>query len=296
MDAKNRAVAATLLSSLFWGSSFPVIAYGVTLASPTLFLFLRFLMAAPIALIMMTILKIDLRAPLRSGSVWLLGILNALAFIMQYIAQAWTGATNVALFINLYLVFVGIESVLFLKERFTWKLGAALGLGFFGVFLVETNAGQALVSYGTLRGDLLALCAGLIWSAYIILSKIVLTKKSPMNGLSPEQLTGGVCVTTLVPIFLIVPFTNLGNIGNLSLIISLAAYLSIFTTIIAYLLWYKGLKELSAMVTSVLLLLEIIFAAILSYIFLGDQFGPGTIIGGIIICISAFLAAINTTL
>jgi len=61
----------------------------------------------------------------------------------------------------------------------------------------------------------------------------------------------------------------------------------------AYLLWYKGLKELTAMVTSVLLLLEIASAAILSYIFLGDQFGLGTIIGGIVICISAFLAALN---
>jgi drug/metabolite transporter (DMT)-like permease len=288
-------VAATVLSSFFWGSSFPVIAYGVALASPTLFLFLRFLMAAPIALIMMTVLKIDLRAPLRSGAVWLLGIINALAFIMQYIAQAWTGATNVALFVNLYLVFVGIGSVLFLKEKFTWKLGLALGLGFLGVFLVETNAGHALVSFETMIGDLLAFCGGLMWSIYIILSKIVLTKKGPASGLSPEQLTGGVCLTTLLPIFLIVPFTDLGTIRDFPLIISLAAYLSIFSTIIAYLLWYKGLKELSAMVTSVLLLLEIASAAILSYIFLGDQFGLGTIIGGIIICISAFLAALNTT-
>jgi drug/metabolite transporter (DMT)-like permease len=293
MDVKGRAVAATLLSSLFWGSSFPVIAYGVTLGNPVLFLFLRFMIAAPMALIIMTVFGIDMRRPLLSSAVWFLGFLNAVAFIMQYIAQTWTAATNAALFINLYIIFVAAGSVMFLKEKITWKLGVAVGLGIVGTALVETKGGLTAVSWETFRGDLLSLFAGLIWSIYIILSKVLLMRTEKTKAITPEQLTGGVCLTTLLPLFLIVPFTDLGTIHNFPNLVLTATYLAIFTTILAYLLWYKGLEKLSATVTSVLVLLEVAFAAIISYIFLGDRFSMGTAFGGVIICIGAFLAAMN---
>jgi uncharacterized membrane protein len=35
------------------------------------------------------------------------------------------------------------------------------------------------------------------------------------------------------------------------------------------------------------------FAAIISFIFLGDRFSIGTAFGGLVICIGAFLAAMN---
>jgi drug/metabolite transporter (DMT)-like permease len=184
---------------------------------------------------------------------------------------------------------------MFLKERLTWKLIAALGLGILGTVLIEINGKDASVSWETFRGDILALFAGLIWSIYIILSKVVLTKTGPKKAMTPEQLTGGVCLTSLMPLFLIVPFTNLGTIESLSGLIISAAYLAVFTTILAYLLWYKGLEQLSATVTSVLVMLEVAFAAIISYIALGDRFGLGTILGGFILCLGAFLAAINST-
>jgi len=293
MDVKKRAIAATLLSSLFWGSSFPVIAYGVTLASPVLFLFLRFIIAAPLALIIMTALGVDLKRPLQSGAVWFLGILNAVAFIMQYVAQTWTTATNAALFINLYIIFVGAGSVIFLKEKITWRLGAAVGLGILGTALVETQGGKTGVSWDTFKGDLLALFAGLIWSVYIVMSKVILMRTAKSQVISPEQLTGGVCLTSLIPLFLVVPFTDLGTIHNFPNMVLSATYLAVFTTILAYLLWYKGLETLSATVTSVLVLLEVAFAAIISFIFLGDRFSIGTALGGGIICIGAFLAALN---
>jgi drug/metabolite transporter (DMT)-like permease len=294
MDVKGRAVAATLLSSLFWGSSFPVIAYGVTLGNPVLFLFLRFMIAAPLALIIMTAFGIDMKRPLLSSAVWFLGFLNAMAFIMQYIAQTWTTATNAALFINLYIIFVAAGSVMFLKEKVTWKLWVAVGLGIIGTALIETKGGVTVASWETFRGDLLSLFAGLIWSIYIILSKVLLMRTAKTKVITPEQLTGGVCLTTLMPLFLIVPFTDLGTIHNFPNLVLTATYLAIFTTILAYLLWYKGLEKLSATVTSVLVLLEVAFAAIISFIFLGDRFNMGTVVGGAIICIGAFLAAMNT--
>jgi drug/metabolite transporter (DMT)-like permease len=293
MEPKTRATVATLVSSFFWGSSFPVIGYGVKFINPFLFLFLRFLIAVPVALIVFTALKKPLLPALRSGTVWFLGALNALAFVLQYAAQGWTSATNVALFINLYIIFVAIGSVTFLKERLSWPLGVAIGLGFVGVYLVETNAGTASISIETLKGDVFALIAGLVWSVYIILSKMMLSAGERSGRLSPEQLTGGVCITTLVPLTFVLPLTVQGPVAQFPIVIGLATYLAIFTTILAYLLWYNGLKELSAIVTQVLVLLEVAFAAIISFVVFKDRFGPGTVLGGIIICIAAFLATYN---
>ena len=182
---------------------------------------------------------------------------------------------------------------MFLKEKITWRLGAAVGLGILGTAFVETQGGVTAVSWETFRGDLLSLLAGLIWSVYIILSKVLLMRSAKTKAITPEQLTGGVCLTTLMPLFFIVPFIDLGTIHNFPNLVLTATYLAIFTTILAYLLWYKGLETLSATVTSVLVLLEVAFAAIISFIFLGDRFSIGAALGGVIICIGAFLAATN---
>ena len=293
MDLKTRATVATLVSSFFWGSSFPVIGYGVKFINPFLFLFLRFLIAVPVALVVFIALKKPLLPALRSGTVWFLGALNALAFVLQYAAQGWTSATNVALFINLYIIFVAVGSVTFLKERPSWPLGVAIGLGFVGVYLVETNAGTASISFETVKGDIFALIAGLVWSVYIILSKMILSVGEKKDRLSPEQLTGGVCITTLVPLSFVLPLVIQGPIEQYPIVIGLAIYLAVFTTILAYLLWYNGLKELSAIATQVLVLLEVAFAAIISFVVFKDRFGPGTVLGGLIICIAAFLATYN---
>jgi drug/metabolite transporter (DMT)-like permease len=293
MDAKGRAVAATLLSSLFWGSSFPVIGYGVKLVDPMLFLFLRFAMAAPLALVVMALLRVRPKRLLASPQVWLLGALNSVAFVMQYIAQEWTGATNTALMINLYLVFVGIGSIAFLHEHPSWRLGVAVCIGFLGVTIIETGGGSVGFSWNAMKGDLLALAAGGVWAVYIILSKMLLSKKSPKKRFSPEELTCGVCITTLVPLLFMAPQLSFETVGMEPSVIPLALYLAIFTTILAYLLWYKGLKELSATSTSVLLLLEIAFAAIISYLWLDERLDFWTGIGGLLVCTAAVLSALE---
>jgi len=293
MDARGRAVAATLLSSFFWGSSFPVISYGVKLADPVLFLFLRFLFAMPMAIVVMFLLKMRFRRVLGSHRMWTLGALNAVAFMMQYLAQAWTTATNTALLVNMYIIFVGIGSVMFLKERFTWKLGLAICIGFLGVFLIETNAGTVGFSSRSLSGDLLALCAGIVWCVYIISSKILLSKKKKKERFTPEELTCGVCITTQIPLLFLLPFLRFDVGIDLVRVVPLALYLAAFTTLLAYLLWYKGLSELSAIMTSILLMMEIAFAAIISYLWLGERFGLWTIVGGLFICMAAALSATN---
>jgi drug/metabolite transporter (DMT)-like permease len=282
MDTRNRAVAATVVSSFLWGSSFVVAGYGIGMADPMLFLLLRFLIATPIV-----VLVWPFRRALKSRIIWILAAFNAAAFVMQYIALGWTSATNVALLISMDLVFVSAASVYFLSEKATWRLGVSLSLGMAGVFLVEYGAGPIDISSEALWGDLLSLGAALSWTVYIILSKKALSGE---NDLSAEELTAGVCIATTVPLLFVLPFVSFSGGTDWTSVLMLSAYLAVFTTILAYVLWYRGLKHLPASTTSIILLLEIAFAAILAYIFLGERVGPFTIVGGAMICAAALLA------
>jgi len=282
MDTRDRAVAATVISSFLWGSSFVVAGYGIDKADPMLFLLLRFLIATPIV-----ILVWPFKRALRSRIIWILAAFNATAFVMQYIALGWTSATNVALLISMDLVFVSAASVYFLSERPTWKLGVSLSLGMVGVFLVEYGAGPLDFSSKTLWGDMLSIGAALSWTVYIILSKKALSGE---NDMSAEELTAGVCIATTVPLLFVLPFVKFSGSTDWTSVLLLSAYLAVFTTILAYVLWYRGLKHLPASTTSIILLLEIAFAAILAYVFLGERVGIATIAGGIMICAAALLA------
>ncbi|MFH0815479.1 MAG: DMT family transporter [Methanobacteriota archaeon] len=281
MDTRDRAVAATVVSSFLWGSSFVVAGYGVGIADPMLFLLLRFLIATPIVMAVW-----PYRRALRSRIIWTLAAFNAAAFVMQYVALGWTTATNVALLISMDLVFVSAASVYFLSEKATWRLGVSLSLGLAGVFLVEYGAGTISVSSEALWGDLLSLGAALSWTVYIILSKKALSGE---NDMSAEELTAGVCIATTVPLLFVLPFVSVSGSVDWACLLLLSAYLAVFTTILAYVLWYKGLKHLPASTTSIILLLEIAFAAVLAYIVLGERVGPFTVVGGVLICAAALL-------
>jgi len=281
MDTRNSAVAATAVSSFLWGSSFVVAGYGIDKADPMLFLLLRFLIATPIVVMIW-----PFKRALRSRIIWILAAFNAAGFVMQYIALGMTSATNVAILLSMDLLFVSVASVYFLAEKATWRLGVSLSLGMAGVYLIEYGAGPINISSETLWGDLLSLGAALSWTVYIILSKKALSGETDMSA---EELTAGVCVATTVPLLFVLPFVNFSGDTDWATVLLLSAYLAVFTTIIAYILWYRGLKHLPASTTSIILLLEIAFAAVLAYVFLGERVGPFTVVGGMMICGAALL-------
>jgi drug/metabolite transporter (DMT)-like permease len=192
----------------------------------------------------------------------------------------------VAILLSTDLVFVSAASVYFLSERATRRLGVSLSLGMAGVILIEFGAGPVDISSETLMGDLLSLGAALSWTVYIILSKKALSGET---DLSAEELTAGVCIATTVPLLFVLPFVSFSGVVDWAGVLLLSAYLAVFTTVLAYVLWYRGLKHLPASTTSIILLMEIAFAAILAYVFLGERVGPFTICGGIMICAAAFL-------
>ncbi|MBI5001140.1 MAG: EamA family transporter [Euryarchaeota archaeon] len=297
MRERDSAIALTLLSSFFWGSSFVAADYGVRILHPVLYLALRFAIAAPMGVALVWHSREGMRNVMGDWRIWALGALNAVAFAMQYVGLEYTTATKAALLVHMNIVIVAILSVVLMRERMSWKIGLAVVVGTAGVSLV--SIGDAMASPGGLAsiwqggsivGDLLNVGAGCVWAFFIIFTKKVLN--DPARKRSPDAVTGALAMTTLLPLSLMSLAFPWGGTPSTDIIL-LATYLAFFCTILAYLLWSCGLKHLSATATSLLVLMELLFAAILAAILLGDTLTPVSWAGAGLIAVAAVLAALS---
>jgi drug/metabolite transporter (DMT)-like permease len=287
--SEPRAQALTLLAAFFWGTSFIVVELGLENMDPFWFAQFRFFIASIGAMAVVFILKKRILSELLfSRGVWLMGLFNALGFLGQFIGQSMTTPTKTALLINVYLILVAILSVLILKERFSKKIFIAIGLSFLGVFLLTTNGDLTHLGGGEFIGDMFALSAGISWAFYIVINKYIVTR----TRVDIIPLVACVMFATMV---VMIPFTLIfGGItpdrGILNFnSIGYVLYLGLVCNVLTFVLWTYGLKYLSTIASSILLITEVLVAAILGMIILHDFLTVIGIVGGLIILIAIII-------
>lgn len=282
MDRRNQAIALTVLASFFWGTSFVAIGYGLRTAEPIGFLFLRFAIASVVSIIAVSVLYGGLVAYIKKKSVWFLGTINGLAFILQYFAQTTTGAGRTALLINMSVIFVAVTSYFVCREKFGLYKLTAVPLSFVGMVLLITGGDFSVISGGEFAGNLLGLTAGIIWSFFIVYSKMEIEKQ---NGENMLRFTTAIMIVSSIVIA--VPFAIFGKLPAPDISIWLIViYVAIFCTFLAYLFWIIGLETLTPTTSSTILLLETIFALMLSIWLLNEQFSSVSAVGGAVMLIA----------
>lgn len=149
-----------------------------------------------------------------------------------------------------------------------WVAATALAAG--GVTLLVLGGGSASVSA---TGVLLALGAGLGYASYTVIAKQLLAA-----GHTPEAVMGGAFGAgglLLVPVLALTAGAWLTTAGGLALV----AYLAVVPTALAYVLFARGLRELTAGETATLTLAEPLTAALLGAVVLGERPGAVAIAG-----------------
>src|SRR2546428_12387750 len=122
--ARTVALAETSATGLLWGTSFPVIEFGIASGiDPRVFAFLRFALAAPIMIAFARVYGKPLSAGLRTKPVWILGFLNAVGFLCQFFGPAYTAASVGALLVNLSGLIAAIGSAALLREKVSGEEG-----------------------------------------------------------------------------------------------------------------------------------------------------------------------------
>lgn len=289
LSKKSKAVFFTLLAGALWGTSFPIIKIGLETIDPFTFVFWRFLVSAvTLIAIMLALRKLEFKIPNKKLLIFL-GIANAAGYLLQYAAMNNTTAAKAALFINLSAIWVAILSQKLLGETFSHKKILGVIAGLLGIVFVSTNLDFSALTQGQIVADLMLIISGLTWAIFMVYNK-----KLVMNSTSAtfQSMTWVLLATFLF----IAPFALLAGPGFFQL--SSWAWLAIIWTaiicwVIPYYLWLESLKHLSASVSTVLLLSEIVVAVILSIVVLKEPITVFSTIGAFFIVIAIALVSVQ---
>ena len=287
MESKRRAITLTVLSSLFWGTSFPVIKIGLNYLDPYTFVLLR-LICASITVLTAAFLVGKFQPSLfKNRTIWLLGLSNAVGFVLEYVGMNYTTASKTSLLVDSDVIIIAILSWIIFKERFSPQMKMSVVIGFVGAILLVTNGNVSGLTGGELFGDITVFLAGVAWAFFMVWNKSLIS-----NGVDLISMIA--CVQPVTTLFL-VPSALL--LGSTSVVLTGAIgwgailWTGVFCSAVAYFLWAVGLKRLTVTISAIVLLLEIVWALILSFVFLGESFTLIAAIGAILILASIALAS-----
>ena len=281
--SRSRDYGLVLLASVLWGTSFPGSKLTVGTVDP---LFLTFARMAIGALLGLTVLAATRRLDLhmfREPLVWVLGLINAVGFELQNEGILLTTASKTALLVNVNVVIIPVLMVVFFREAMTRLKVVGILIGTFGVVVVATKLDPASLSGGQFAGDMLVFIAGVVWAFYVVGAK-----KMVDRGADYVALSAGILATTAllaaIPLFFVGwPLPTNGN-GWLGI-----AYLGLVPTFTPLLLYVASMRTISPTISGLLILLEVVVAAILSFVLLQDALSAYTLAGGAMILLGAFV-------
>lgn len=155
-------------------------------------------------------------------------------------------ASHSALILSMSPVVVSL--ITFLRKE-EWVSGVNLMgvfLSFLGVVFLVLPKGEFRVSSSIFLGDSLTLIAAVCWGLYSYFGKKVVLKYSPLKSGTWSILFG---LVTMFPIC----FRDFSRIGGNSFrvpLIMVLLYGTVLSSLVSYLIWMKGLKEIGAARTS----------------------------------------------
>jgi drug/metabolite transporter (DMT)-like permease len=281
-----RVEAALLLTVFFFGTNFTAVKIVVDSVPPILFAATRFTIAGSLLLLFVPFLGRENR--LRREDILPvlgLGIVGiTLTQSVFTVGVSLTTAANTALVYStapvwgMLLGFVlGLE-----RPRFTGVLG--IGLSLIGVgFIVYGGldfAGTSLV------GDALILAAAVFWGSYTVLSLSLLRRYTPL-ALAAYALTMGGLVA--FPLAALVPGGfDVGPLDGLTW--GAAAYSTLCSSAFGFAAWGWGVSHVGANRVLIYQYLVTLTGVTTGIVLLGEDFGPGQLLGAAIIICGVYLA------
>lgn len=284
---KRDAVLWTIFASLLWGTSFPGVKWGLGfVGNDVLFLWLRFIAASAFTIVFVLFLKKVSFSVLKDPWIWLIGALNAGAFVAQYVGLNYTTASKTTLLVDINVVAVAIISFFIFKERLGRLQSAGIASGVVGIVLL-TAEGNLSFGSSQFAGDVIVYLAGWGWAFFIIFNKKVLDRYSAL------QVSSGAIMTSTV--WLVVPVSYLLFVGaDMSVEPKgwfAVLYLGLFCTSVATLLFVMGLEGVSATASATIMLVEIVTALAISIGFLGESLTLMASIGAALVLAAVYLVS-----
>ena len=281
------AILAVICATLFWGGNSVAARLSVGDLPPVTFAFWRWVIAFCL-LIPFTATDLWRHKSSLMHYKWhllALAIPSIATFnTMIYLAAPTTPAVNISLIQTALPLFTIGLSILILKKWPLKQQVSGIVVAFIGLLIIISRGDINTIM--TLRfggGEWLMLLATLCWSLYtVLLNHFTL----PVNGASLLTVLIGIGVIALFPLYLF----ELSTVGGVALTlpnIGLLAYVALFPSVLAYIIWIKCAQILGANNIAMFNYLIPVFAALLAYPILGEPVyayhfvGAGLIFSGL---------------
>ena len=213
------------------------------------------------------------------------GLLGVTGFnSLIYLAVQTTTAVNAVLINSCTPILIALCALLINKEPLKLRQCAGILLSLSGVTLIMVGGDLgSLVELDFNRGDLLVLCAGLVWALYSV------NLKSFPQDLHPFSYQTGIMIAGLIgilPFYLLelgMGYQMVVNTPTLTTIV----YVAIFPSVLAFIFWNRAVRDIGATRAGAFIHLMPVFSSILAVFFLGESIelfhlqGIGLVFGGI---------------
>lgn len=281
LSDKQIAIIAVITAAITSGAGPVFIKIALRDLSPEYFSFLRFFLSSLV--LMPLFLKSRIKINKDVALLATLSLLSTANILLFAHGVKLTTATIAQLLYVLSPLAVFIFSMIFINEKMTvFKiLGVILGgIGGFVIILLPQIQKGASFS-GDLKGNLLITTGVLLFSLYLVLSKRIQAKFSPV------QITMVFTITTTIVMFILtVPELiriNPGVILNNHELLFSILYVGIIATALYYVLQQYAVKHGSPLISSTMLFLQPLATIVWAGIILGEKLTPILIVGGILV-------------
>jgi drug/metabolite transporter (DMT)-like permease len=292
MSKRAQAVLAMVLITALWGATFVVVKDALGYASVFVFMAIRFGLAAAVmaAMYRLAIARMsgdELRAGVEIGLFLFAG------YALQNTGLLYTSASVSAFITGSAVVLVPVLMYLIWRKHVhpgAWfgAVGAVLGL-----YCITVPAGAGAGGLLQLnRGDLLTMAGAVMFALHIIFIGRYAGKHS-VGALSFVQVTGTAALSTLaIPLFHLATWETVRFHWNWKLGAALLVT-GMLGTALAFSVQVWSQRYLTAAHTGILLTLEPVFAALTSFVWLGERLSGRALLGCVLILAGILVAELK---
>jgi drug/metabolite transporter (DMT)-like permease len=274
--------ASLLLTAALWGGNFAAMRVLLDELRPLDVVFVRGAGAAFFfALVLLGTRRPLLAMPRRDGlRLLLIGVLGVTILNLAAVyGQARLTAALASLIVTSNPIHTALISRVLLGEPLGPRKLAGIGLAFAGlvVVLLFGSAEAAPLGARELAGVGILAIAPFAWAFYTVLSK-------PLLAVYPSVHVAAYTTIAGAAFFLPLPALHTGMLGRIGALDVRGWLTALFVTLVsfvlAYILWYRGLRVLSPSQAAVYIYLVPVFGLLFAWLLLGERPTPFLLLGG----------------
>ena len=262
-----QANSLLLLSGAIWGAGFVAQSTAMEAIGPLWFIGLRFALAALVAAPLALWEHRKAQAPMPKSSLrnflWI-GLALFAGAVTQQVGLLSTSVTNSGFLTGLYVVFVPVLTVIFLRRKPHWIIWPGALMATFGIFLLS---GGHLA--GLSDGDFLTIACAVFWAIQLILVGQFSASTGRPMAISLVQFS--VCAVLGCAAGAVFEPLNLAAVTNA---LPEILYAGIFSSGVGFICQVVGQRYTTAPQAAIFLSSEALFAALFGVLLLGETIAP----------------------